>query len=260
MVSHRKLPEHGTAKGAQVPGEDEIIVINGSTRVLQMLHNGIAGCRGHGRPHIVGILDAFINNLARGNTGNSGPLSILAQNDGSRTGDGPLGRGRPLAAIFQRESELAFSRAEMAGCSAGHIIGRSAVNKYGTNEHGFAHGGAGPKQSQIRGIGIPEGVAGRCTLVQEIPGEDYINILCGLSALLQGFDKGIPHEPGFGRLKGLLPGILIVHHFIEILGQGAIPFFSSHNGRTCQHNGLLIQNNGLLSQPFCHYITCFQMK
>ena len=102
----------------QIAGHDSVIVRRAGLCIPEKGKKGV-GCGGrHGRPHVVGVRNAQIDDAAHADAPQPGQrrhFRLGAQQRGSCAGYGPLGRGRTLGAKFQRIAILALGGAEMAG-------------------------------------------------------------------------------------------------------------------------------------------------
>ena len=88
--------------------------------------------------------------------------------------------------------------------SGGGQPGEAAVDQQGGQHQGLPHGGAGPVQAKKRDVEAPQAKGGADALVQQIPGQDVIQVLGHQPAL---FQSPLQHPLLHGGLR-LLPGVL----------------------------------------------------
>ena len=93
----------------------------------------IVGAGRHGRAHVVGVLDAFVDHLADGDAGDGGAcFSLRGQHQRPGSGSGPLGGGGTLSAVFQGGAVLPLSGAEVRRSDSGGIPAVPASQQQGS--------------------------------------------------------------------------------------------------------------------------------
>ena len=78
------------AQFSQVSGEDEIVFIRARAGVLKESGEGVIGCGGHGRSHVVGVRDSLVHHLSTGDVGDIGAGAAAAQDRAACGGGSPL--------------------------------------------------------------------------------------------------------------------------------------------------------------------------
>ena len=142
---------------SQIARNDQIKIFRAGAQVIEMGTNRGICRRCHGRAHIVGVLNAIVQNSTNGAGGHLWPSSRGGYQRRTGTGNGPLGCGRSLAAVAQREPVLPFRRGEMGGGHGNGLIRKTAAHSHGGHQQRFCHGGTGTVQPQVGNPGIPEG-------------------------------------------------------------------------------------------------------
>ena len=135
---------------AQVAGDHQVVIRGLPARVPKVGQDGISGGGGHGGSHIVCILDALVYDLAGGDVGNPGTLTLPTQDDAPGAGDCPLGGRGSLAAVLQRGAVLPLRRAEVGGGHSRRVFPKSTVQQQSGQGQALRHGGAGAVQPAER--------------------------------------------------------------------------------------------------------------
>ena len=117
----------------------------------------------------------------------------------------------------------------MGGGHGRHPVRVAAAHGHRRQQQALGHGGAGPVKPQMGDPGVAQGKAGADALVQQVPGEDQVQIpLLQLRLVQQLFQGQLLHF-----LFGLLPGLFsefCVHALdVEAVAQGAFGFLFPGN-------------------------------
>ena len=147
------------AQLAQVAGDDEVIKVRGAAGVLKMGREGGIGGGGHGGAHVVGVLDALVDDLAGGDVGHMGAGAGLGQHHRPGAGDRPLGGGGALATVFQRSAVLPLGGAEVGGGHRPGKLGKASVDHHSSQGQALSHGGAGSVEAEEGHVLAPDGKA-----------------------------------------------------------------------------------------------------
>ena len=173
---------------------------------------------------------------------------------GAGAGDGPLGRGGPLAAVAQGKAVLPLGPGEMAGGHGHHPVGIAAAHRHGGQQKALGHGGAGSVEPQVGDERIAQGEAGADALVQQVPGEDEVNVPGGAPCLVQQLVKcNLLH-----LLLRLLPGFFTefsIHASdVESVTQGAFGLlFAAHGGPGGDIHRRFRPEGVIAELVFCHH-------
>ena len=87
------------AELSKVTCDNCVIVLRRTVQVIKMCPQRRKGCRGHGRPHVVRIADAAVDDAADRGGRDADAAFSAAEQDCARAGDRPLRRRRALPAI-----------------------------------------------------------------------------------------------------------------------------------------------------------------
>ena len=153
------------AQGAQVAGEDGVVVLRTAARLPEMGCERIQRRGGHGPAHVRGIGHARVHDAPGGHVGQADPCAAAAQDHRPRPGDGPLGGGGALAAVLQGEAVLPLRRAEMGAGQRAAAPRRTAVQQQRRQAQALRHGGAGPVEPEVGQGAVLHGEGGADALV-----------------------------------------------------------------------------------------------
>ncbi|MNI61824.1 hypothetical protein D3C73_1171130 [compost metagenome] len=132
----QKLLGDGKPDRRQIPCDNKVVMSRGQSRIAEMGGYRISRGRRHGRPHIEGVLEPQIHNLADcGRSYNrAAPGPVISRNDrAARAGNRVLGRRGLLRAVLGGVAELLLHRAVMACGSRKRILGSSGIYNHGSN-------------------------------------------------------------------------------------------------------------------------------
>ena len=145
---------------------------------------------------------------------------------------------------------LPLGGAEMGAGHAGRHPGVAAGDQQAAQGQTLPHGGAGPVQAKKRDVEAPQAKGGADALVQQIPGQDVIQILGHQPALFQG---PLQHPLLHGGLR-LLPGVLsekgVRAQLVKVLRQGTVSLELAADVGVGHHAGGLRQPHRLAAQAF----------
>ena len=205
---------------------------------------------GHGGTHVIGVSHAPVHDFAAGDMGDIGAGTVIGQNGAAGGGGGPLGGGSPLAAIGHRHPVLPLGGAEVGAGKGGGPAGKAAVDEQRRQGQGFSHGGAGAVEAVEGDAKVPEPKGGTNALVQQVSGQDIIQI--------GGFQPGPVQRPlknfllhgGLAFFPGLFPEKGIIGKFVEISGQRAVSLLPSADVGKGQDRGRMGQGDGAFADTF----------
>ena len=233
------------AQDSQVAGDDQVIVPGAGFRLPEQGGQGVAGGGGHGGPPVVHVGDALVHDPPAGNVGDIRAVPLVRQDAAAGGGGGPLGRGGPLAAVGHRHAVLPLGGAKMGAGHAGRHPGVAAGDQQAAQGQTLPHGGAGPVQAKKRDVEAPQAKGGADALVQQIPGQDVIQVLGHQPALFQG---PLQHPLLHGGLR-LLPGVLsekgVRAQLVKVLRQGTVSLELAADVGVGHHAGGLRQPHRL---------------
>ena len=146
--------------------------------------DGVIGGRGHGCPHVVGVGDALVHNLAYRHMGDIGAGALPCQNSSSGGGSGPLGGGSSLAAVLQRGAVLALGSAEVGGDYHSGPLPEAAIQGHRGQSQPLPHGGAGPIEAEKGNLLAACGEGRTDTLIQQVAGKEPVYIRGRLARLI----------------------------------------------------------------------------
>ena len=185
-VLPEKIHHNVAAQHPQIPSDQKVVVLRPRPRLSKERREGIVSCRGHGRAHVVCILDAHVNNAPAGDVGNIRPVPLGAQDAAAGGRSGPLGRRCALVAVEHRHPVLPLGGAEMGAGHSGHDGGKAAIDKQSRQGQAFAHGGTGTIEAIKGDFEVPKAKGGADALIQQIPCQHIVQVLRYKSPLLHG--------------------------------------------------------------------------
>ena len=254
-VPPEKVAQNLAAHRAKVAGDNQVIVLWRAMGVLQVLADGLIGRRRHGAAHVIGVGDALVDHLPDGCRAHVYRPPALSQQHAARTGHGPLGCGRALAAIFQRQAILPLGRCKVGRGHGGRPLGIAAVDHHGCHQQALRHGGAGAVQSQKWHALPPHGKAGADALVQQVAGAEHVQLLRRKKRFLQRPLQRLLLHLAFGLFPSFLAEFGILRDHIEPAGQRTLTLFFAHDAGPGQQRGRCGKAERPLSQPLiCHDI------
>ena len=180
IVPLHDLFEEPAAHQAEIARQDEVVVGRLRAGVVQVIRQGVRRGGRHGRPHVVCVLDAEIHDAAERDRLNPHARGFVlvprAQDDCSGGRRRPLGGRGSLSAVLQRQAVLALRRAEVGGRHGGGA--RRGARFHEKRGHGerLSHGGAGAELPEKRDVQAAQAESGRDALVQQVSGEDAVDI------------------------------------------------------------------------------------
>ena len=141
----------------------------------------------------------------------------------------PAGGGGPLAAVFQRQAELALRRAEVGAGHGQRPAGGAALHQDGRHQQCLGHGGAGPILAQEGDAEIQQAKGGGNALVQQIPRQDEVHLLRPGPRFREGLGYRLLLQLGLRLFPALLLQSGVLKGLVEVPAQGALRLFlSSH--------------------------------
>ena len=209
--------------------------------------NGAVGGPGHGRAHIVGVCDALVLHRTDGGGAQNGALPASGDQHPSSPGDGPLGSGSPLSPVGQGKAVLPLRRGKMGGGQRGSTVDITRVDRGSGQEQALGHGRAGAIEPQSGDAGAPQGVTGAHALIQQVSGEDQIELLPLKGGLFQQQLQGGLLELRLRLLPGLLPIFPVGDHSVKGLAQRPFAFLLADDGGPGGDDGLGGEKNALLA-------------
>ena len=247
----KQLPEQLTSQLPQVAGDDEIIEAGLPPGVLKVGADGVIGGGGHGRSHVVGVCDPLVHHPARGDMGEVGAGTLPGQEDGSGGGHSPLGGGSALAAILQRGAVLPLRGAEVGGDHHPGPLPKAPVQCHGGQGQTLPHGGAGAVQPEEGALLIPGGKGGTDALVQQVAGEQPVQLPLSRPCLFQRQGQGLLLHGPLGLLPGGRAEGVIRVNIVEAGCQRTLPLLFPHYIGKGEQGGGTGQRRGLPAQLFC---------
>ena len=243
-----EVPDDGVAQLSQVTGEDQVEVRGLVPGVPEEGGKGVVGCRGHGGAHVVGVRNALVHDPAAGDVGDVGAGAVAAQDGAASRSGRPLGGGRPLAAVGHRHPVLPLGGAEVGGGQGGGPVGVAAVDQQGRQAQALSHGGAGTVEPVEGHPEVPQAEGGADTLVQQISGQDIVQVLRRQLRLLQRSLKDRLLHGGLCFLPGLFPEEGVVADLVKKVRQGALALEFPPNIGKGEDGGGMGQGHGLAAQ------------
>ena len=177
--------------------------------------------------------------------GNIRTGALVGQNGAAGGGGGPLGGGGALVAVGHRHPVLPLGGAEMGGGHGGHPAGKSAVDGHGRQRQGLPHGGAGAVETVKGDVEFPQTEGGADALVQQVSGENIVQIGGGQACLFQRTAQNPLLHGGLRLLPGLFPKEGVLFQFVKIGGQGPLTFHFTADGSEGQHRRRGCKDDGL---------------
>ena len=179
MVVLQALVQQLGAHRAQIPGEDAVVVPGEVPVSLEELVQA-GGRRGGPWPPPCWRGPSRPNPGWRPpGPGPPGPFPAQAHQRAARRGGGPLGSGGALAAVLQRQAELALCRAEVGACHRQGLSAAPLSTRMEASSSGLGHGGAGPVLPQKGDAEVQQPKGGGDALVEQIPRQDEVHLLGG---------------------------------------------------------------------------------
>ena len=257
-VPGEEVPDDGVAQLAQVPGDDQVEVPGAGAGVTEEGGEGVVGGGGHGGAHVVGIGDSLVHDAAAGDVGDIGSGALPVQEGAAGGGGGPLGGGGALVAVGHRHPVLPLGGAVVGGGDGGAAAGKPAVDQHGRQGQGLPHGGAGAVEAEEGDAEVPQAEGGADALVQQVPGQDIVQVLRFQFRFLQGLPQHRLLHGGLRLLPGLLPEEGVGLQPVEVVRQGALAFKFSPDVGEGQHGGGMGQGHGPAAQAFfIHGVAAF---
>ena len=148
-------------------------------------------------------------------------MAVAAHQRCPGAGDRPLGGGRPLPAVAQREAVLALGGGKVGGGYSHRVVREAAAHRHGGQQQTFRHGRASAVQPQVGDTQIAQGEGRTDALVQKVAGENKVKIL----QLHVGLFRQLPESQLLHLLFALfpcfLPEIGILRFDVEGMGKRA---------------------------------------
>ena len=248
-VRFKEFGDDLVAQSAQIARHDEIVVIGGTACVLKVSFQCIVGGGSHGRPHVVGVLDALVLNFTDSDTVNLRAFTRLgSEYNGTGRGGGPLGGGGALAAVLQRGAVLPLRRAEVGRGHGGGIGAVPAGQQQGGQCQTFSHGGAGAVQSQKGDSALPCCERGADALVEQVARQHEVQIHRVQTGPLQCRVQSQLLHGALRLFPALFPELIVFADMVKTAAQRAFRFFAAARGAVPQNGGRVREPKTLLSQ------------
>ena len=138
----------------------------------------------------------------------------------------------------------------MGGGQGGHVIAKASVQEHGPQGQALRHGGAGPVQPEERNVLGPEGVGRGDALVEQVPGEDVVQLLGGDPGLFQSVVQGFFLHGGLGLFPAFFPKRIVLPDAVKIGGQRPLAFLLAHRVAEAGDGRRRSKADGLLSDFF----------
>ena len=183
--------------------------------------------------------------------GDAGAVSPPLENDRPRPRHRPLGGGGALTAVLQGGAVLALRRAEVGGDHHPRPLPKAPVQGHGRQNQPLAEGGAGPVQAEKGDLLFPSRVGGTDALVEQVPGEQIVQLPGGEPPFLERKGQGLLLHGPLGLLPGGLPKGVVLVDIVKAGGQRALPLHAAHHiagAEDCEGRG---QYRRLLPGLFC---------
>ena len=246
-VPAEQLYDDVPADGRQVAGDDQVKIGGPLAAVPEEGAQGLVSALGHGGTHVGAVGDTGVIDAARSGGSDAHRGGTAVQHHGAGGGGGPLGGGRPLAAVFQRIAVLALRRAEVRGGQTQRPLGKPAGYQRGAQDQALRHGGAGAVQAEIGHAHAPHGITGGDALVQKVSPQSAVQPGGGQARLVQRRFTGDLHHAAFGLLPGLFAEAVFPGNIVKAAAQGAFALLGAHGGGPGLH-----PHRGLEKQRIAH--------
>ena len=249
-VGAEEVQYNGFAQLSQISGDDQVIAGGLAPGFCKVSGERTVRRGGHGRPHVVGILDTLVHHLADGGVCDIGAVPITAKDGGAGAGHRPLCGGGALPAVLQGGAVLPLSGAEVGGGHRRRPGAEAAVQRHGGHDQPFRHGGAGAVKPEKGHILATHGKGGGDTLVEQVAGEEHIQGRGSLPRLVQGALKGQPLHGALRFLPAGLSKAVILIDEVEEGGHRAVTFFFAHHAGIPGNGGRIGKGQSLPAQLF----------
>ena len=234
-VPGHQILHHAVADGAQITGDDQVIVLGRGAGVPEQGLQRVDGRRSHGPAHVALVVDAHVHHPAHGGVGEIGPVAGSAQDAAAGGGSRPLGGGAPLGAVGQGHAVLPLGGAVVRGGHGRRHVGRAPLQQHGRQRKPLAHGGTGGVQAAHAEGLVAQGEIAGGALVEQIPRQHQIHVLRLHTAPLQSVGQRPLLENGLRLLPTGLAAEGIRLDLVKIGAQRALALQLAADAAPGQH-------------------------
>ena len=224
------------ADRAEISRDDQIVILRRSAQFPKMRFDRLHRRRRHGRAHVPHICDPRIHDRSDRGPADPDLARSPAQDHAARACDGPLGRGRTLAAVAQRKAILPLRGRIVRRGHCRRRFKKTAGYAHGRQQQPLRHGGAGPVQAQRREAGVPQAIRRADALIQKIPGKNRPQ---RLPRQVRTIQRGLQRKLLHFRLR-LFPGGLsktsVALTEVKVLCQRSLAFLFPGGAAEAEHD------------------------
>lgn len=242
-----EILQYPAAEGAQIPRDDEIVLLGVLMDATKVGQNGVACGGGHGGAHIVDVGHPIVYDLAERRRRDADAVS-LRRNEGSpRRRHRPLRLRRTGTAELQGIAVLPLGGCEMAARCRHGAPYKAPVDERGGDGEGLCHRRAGPVHTQEGNRKIACGEARRDDLVEEIARDDHVHLVPFEPRV---FDRAVDHRGdhlAFRLFEGGFAEHVVGERALDVAADDALTLLRPRHRARCDDARLLFEVDGLVS-------------